>query len=521
MVSTDDGYADPNGRMHDYGDKKYGLTGDSHGWRHDYVDLARSPGRRSSCGCGYATDAAFLERGWFADDFSVTGGGATTWSDDVEARQRLDADGRHLHRHHRRRLAHRHRHRGPGALLPGRVAQLRRLRQGPEVRLRHHLLATTRGRSRRSSTTPRACWCGTATRRSATSTTSSTNLTALPSDGLQGRPAPRRLATSTRSGGTGVAADKDPSTLNNLPSRPQSSNAAFGLQPDLPVPGVLRAAAGASRSASTARTSGRRPGVKTFTDAKGWYPGIEVRAIRPEASAFFFRDVDASTVVPSVGNAPYSTRVVDANGNPLPAFYGADLGRTSSWAPATRLTTASRSGSHSRSRTSPRTRATPASGWCPLHKLERSHRDRQPNQIRDPRSRRGSRHSWGTLSGMRRRLMSLFLLPLLLLIAACQQPSDTGGPAGPAPPVPGQSPVAPAIEPGQPTPSVRSSYRPLRRWRLRSSPVSRAPSRRSSTTRADPPTGHAASRGPNPPGTPSDSCRPVMSAPVRLGTRRR
>ena len=32
----------------------------------------------------YATDAAFQERGWFADDFSVTADGATTWSDDVE-----------------------------------------------------------------------------------------------------------------------------------------------------------------------------------------------------------------------------------------------------------------------------------------------------------------------------------------------------------------------------------------------------------------------------------------------------
>ena len=38
QVTTPDGYADPNGRMHDFGDKKYGLTGDSHGWRQDYVD---------------------------------------------------------------------------------------------------------------------------------------------------------------------------------------------------------------------------------------------------------------------------------------------------------------------------------------------------------------------------------------------------------------------------------------------------------------------------------------------------
>ncbi len=31
-------------------------------------------------------------------------------------------------------------------------------------------------------------------------------------------------------------------------------------------------------------------------------------------------------VVPSEDNAPYSTRVVDANGNRLPEYYGLDLG---------------------------------------------------------------------------------------------------------------------------------------------------------------------------------------------------
>ena len=67
--------------------------------------------RPSSVRLRYATDAAFQERGWFADDFSVTGGGTTVWSDDVEGGDNgWTADGRHLHRHHRRRLAHRHRH---------------------------------------------------------------------------------------------------------------------------------------------------------------------------------------------------------------------------------------------------------------------------------------------------------------------------------------------------------------------------------------------------------------------------
>jgi immune inhibitor A len=61
--------------------------------------------------------------------------------------------------------------------------------------------------------------------------------------------------------------------------------------------------------------------VSTFTDAKTWFPGIEIR----NGSAFA-RDVDASVVVPSKGNAMYTTRVVDANGNPLPQYYGATLG---------------------------------------------------------------------------------------------------------------------------------------------------------------------------------------------------
>ena len=83
-VSTPDNYPDPNGRMHDYGDKKYGLTGDSHGWRLDYVPLGAFAGDEIMLRLRLATDEAFLERGWFADDFSVTAGGATVWSDDAE-----------------------------------------------------------------------------------------------------------------------------------------------------------------------------------------------------------------------------------------------------------------------------------------------------------------------------------------------------------------------------------------------------------------------------------------------------
>ena len=44
------------------------------------------------------------------------------------------------------------------------------------------------------------------------------------------------------------------------------------------------------------------------------------------ANSLFFRDIDASTVLPNGDNEPYSVRVVDQNGNPLPEFYGEDVG---------------------------------------------------------------------------------------------------------------------------------------------------------------------------------------------------
>ena len=122
----------------------------------------------------------------------------------------------------------------------------------------------------------------------------------------------------------GVAADKDPSTLNNLPSRPQSSNAAFGLQSTYPFTECFELLPAEPFSEYCTDFGAQSP-VKKFTDTKGWYPGLEVRGTA-QAPAFFYRDADASTVVPSVGNEAYSTRVVDADGNLLPDLV---TGRTS------------------------------------------------------------------------------------------------------------------------------------------------------------------------------------------------
>ena len=48
--------------------------------------------------------------------------------------------------------------------------------------------------------------------------------------------------------------------------------------------------------------------MSQFTDAKGWYPGLELRG-----EDLFFRDIDASVVVPSKDNRRYTTRVAGSN----------------------------------------------------------------------------------------------------------------------------------------------------------------------------------------------------------------
>jgi immune inhibitor A len=82
MVSTDD---DRNGNLSEaFGGLKNGLTGDSGDYRHDYINLTPCAGTTMQLRLGYLTDPFFEERGWLADDSSVTTGGTTVSSDDVE-----------------------------------------------------------------------------------------------------------------------------------------------------------------------------------------------------------------------------------------------------------------------------------------------------------------------------------------------------------------------------------------------------------------------------------------------------
>jgi len=116
----------------------------------------------------------------------------------------------------------------------------------------------------------------------------------------------------------GEAAADDPTTLKNLPSRAQSSSAAFAKRPTRSFRECIEDPAGSYTIYCNRHAA--LPGVARFTDAKGWYPGLELRG-----EDLFFRDIDASVVVPSKDQRRYTTRIVDENGNPLTDLYGTDL----------------------------------------------------------------------------------------------------------------------------------------------------------------------------------------------------
>ena len=318
VVTTPDGYADPNGRMNDFGGKKYGLTGSTDGWRHDYVDLSAYAGTTVQLRLRQATDEAFQERNWFVDDFSVTGGGATTWSDDVEG----GANG----------------WTATGGTFVDTTGGGWKVSSGTEVHAQFYLAewrnfdGFDKGLKyaydtiysheawkvdRISYNAPgMLVWYRDTALGDVNHVTG--QMTALPSYGAKGG----LLIVDSHFDPlrrTGEAAVKDPSVTDNLPSRPQSSNAAFTLQRTYPFTECLEAA-DEPYSAYCTKFKGLAP-VKAFTDAKGWYPGIEMRD-----GAAYARDNDASVVLPSRNNAPYTTRVTNPDGSPAPEFYGVTLG---------------------------------------------------------------------------------------------------------------------------------------------------------------------------------------------------
>ena len=316
-VSTPDDYADPNGRMADYGDKKYGLTGATDGWSHDYVDLSPYAGKTVDVRLRLATDAAYQDRGWFSDDFSLTSAGAEVWADDVES----GANG------WTPEVASFTTTTGPGW----------RVDTGTSTKAQYYLVewrnfdgfdeglkyaynsvysAGAWKVEKLAYNAPGALvWYRDTTYGNSNMVTA--NETALPSFGAKGG----LLLVDSHFDPlrrTGDAAKADPSTLKNLPARSQSSNVAFGLAPTYPFTECFVKASPTDEYCTEVPA---QAAVSTFTDDQGWVPGLEFRS-----GKLFQRYRGGSVVVPSVGNAPYTTRIVDANGDLVGDLFGTDLG---------------------------------------------------------------------------------------------------------------------------------------------------------------------------------------------------
>ena len=321
LVSTDDGDPDPHGRLHDYGDLRYGLTGSSDGWRHDYVDLGAYAGTKVDLRLRYATDASFEERGWFADDFALTANGATVWTDDVEAGGDgwtaeptsfagtsgagwILHSGTFLYNHYY--LAEWRNFSGfDNGLRYAYDTNYARTDAGGEWNVEKYaynapgMLVWYRDLQYANNHVTEPIY-------------------EAPSIGAKGM----LLLVDSHFDPlrrTGAAAEHDGLATNNIQSRPQSSNAAFETHGTYPLRECIEFP---EFSLSLECTEfGALPAVPAFTDAKGWYPGLEFTG-----TGLRFRDSDASVVVPSKGQSPYTTRIVDLAGNPLPALYGFDLG---------------------------------------------------------------------------------------------------------------------------------------------------------------------------------------------------
>ncbi|WP_020520630.1 immune inhibitor A domain-containing protein [Catelliglobosispora koreensis] len=319
-VSTPDNYPDPNGRLADFANKKYGLTGDTHGWRHDYIDLTPYAGTTVQVRLRQATDAGFLERGWFSDDFSVVADGSTVWSDDVEGGANgwtatggtwTDTSGAGWHT-------------DSGTQVKGQyyLAEWRNF-DGFDEGLKYAYDTTYSNgpwkvEKIKYNAPGMLVWYRDTTYGNVNHVTA--NSTALPSYGSKGGLliVDANFDPLRR---TGDAAANDPTTLKNLPSRPQSSNAAFSTHSTYPFKECVEGIG--QPFTEFCSNHAALPGKSTFTDAQGWYPGLEFRN-----GGLWNRDIDASVVLPSKGNAPYTTRIVNPDGSPATDLYGEDLGFT-------------------------------------------------------------------------------------------------------------------------------------------------------------------------------------------------
>ncbi|MFD1934247.1 immune inhibitor A domain-containing protein [Nonomuraea mangrovi] len=312
-VSTPDDYTDPNKALHGYGGKRYGLTGTTNGWRRDYVDLSPFAGETIRLRLAYNTDAGTTARGWFADDLALTSGSVTVWSDGVER----GADGWVA----------------TGGTFTNTAGQGWTVSTGSRRISRFYLAewrnldGFDRGLAHAYDTSylRDGAWKVERVKYNAPGlliwlrdSTYANNVLAPtlfdgPSLGVKGglllvdsHYEPLRR--------TGKAAAADPRVRKNLDGRVQSSNAAFSSARTYPFRECVEGEPFTEHCASYPA----QKGVPAFTDARTWYPGLDL-----VEGSLDYRDFDASAVIPAKG--AYSTRVVDADGGPATELYGTEI----------------------------------------------------------------------------------------------------------------------------------------------------------------------------------------------------
>ncbi|MGC0419036.1 immune inhibitor A domain-containing protein [Embleya sp. AB8] len=298
LVSTPPNYPDPNGNLRRFG-KTTGLTGSTNGWRHDRVDLTPYAGQNVKLRLGVDTDAATQWKGWLADDFSLTNGTATVWSDDVEGGDNgWTAQG--------------------GSTSGTRGAGWVKT-DGTFNRAQYYLLEW-RNTSGFDQGLKYTYTFGENGKREKIAYNAPGLLVWLRSDEYENNGVANFLDKAPSWGAKGelllVDSHPDPYRFPDAPAAPganletrvQSANAAFGFRDTSP----FRAC---RVTGDHCASFDKQAPVRFFTDALGYAPGAEA-----SGTGFVAKDAYGSTVVPA--RAPYSTRVTKPDGSPDFANYG-------------------------------------------------------------------------------------------------------------------------------------------------------------------------------------------------------
>jgi immune inhibitor A len=309
-ITTND---DPFGRLVDYGGLQNGITGSSNGWIQMRFDLSAYEGMNISLRFRQATDAAFVERGMFVDDIEIASIG---FFDDAETEGNWTSDSQAFVGEPGQGWI---RTTGTFSSPHYYMVEWRNL-DGFDAGLQYTYDSTflrfDTGEwlvERVPYNAPGMLVWYRNLRYSINDVDSHTS--DPPSLGAKGMLliVDSHFEPLRRIIGTGGCA------LCNLASRPQSSNAAFNTWGTYPFQEGFEEADG------TIVTSPiyAQPPVDAFTDDLGWVPGIEVRL---DLGGFYYRDQDASVVVPSVEGADYDWRVVWPDGSPAYDFWGGGWG---------------------------------------------------------------------------------------------------------------------------------------------------------------------------------------------------